>query len=260
MKLRIKSIVILGLCMLLLLCSCDSSEVKNELSNNTSVEETIMLNQRQKKILEDMRLPTDYDSLTTRQKNAIIAIEEMLSYLEGKYDDKFEYYDYYEAVPGIEAHLEAGCSVGIVTVYRRSENGTDSYTDDYMAVSTSPQYGEIIENYIGQFFNPSSYKVFSIVSDVKKIDEDLLSVASATSFVFFDRSVAESDFDEFVQEYANWIKQNAQGNAIVTKFFLLKNDDLNSINKYNYEEKLYEVEYTKNRVCSLSSLGVINVF
>lgn len=56
-----------------------------------SVEEPDHLTQRQEELLEEMGLPTEYDSLTDSQKNAITSIEDCLTYLEDKYHEEFRY-------------------------------------------------------------------------------------------------------------------------------------------------------------------------
>lgn len=260
MKQKITSIVLLTLCIMLLLCSCDTSQGQNENTSNTLKEETVVLNQRQKDILEQMNLPKDYDSLTVIQKNAIVAIEDMLSYLETKYDETFTYSGYYEASSAEEEHLIAECSIGEVTVFRNRENGQYFYTDDYAAVSAGPQYREAISNYIEETFESGTYKVFSVVNSVNNAEVAPLHGASAASYVFFDASVTESEFEAFVLEFANWIKEQSQGNATVTKFYLLQTDDLGSIYDFNYEEKTLESIYAKKLSCSISDTGEINIF
>ena len=260
MKRKLVSIVLLTLCMMILLCSCNLTQEQNEITSDTSKEETVVLNQRQKDILEQMKLPRDYDSLTITQKNAIVAIEDMLSYLETTYDETFTYSGYFEASSAEEEHLVTECSIGEVTVFRSRENGQYFYTDDFAEVSAGPQYREAISNYIEESFGSGTYKVFSVVNRVNNAEVAPLHGASAASYVFFDTSVTESEFEGFVLKYANWIKKQSQGNATVTKFYLLQTDDLGNIYEFNYEEKTLESIYVKKLNCSISDTGEINIF
>ncbi|MCF0109031.1 MAG: hypothetical protein HUJ57_02905, partial [Erysipelotrichaceae bacterium] len=50
-----------------------------------------VLTQRQKDILAEQGLPTDYEKLTTSQKGAISAIEDLLSYLEETHNEEFTF-------------------------------------------------------------------------------------------------------------------------------------------------------------------------
>ncbi len=100
-----------------------------------SVEEPDHLTQRQEELLEEMGLPTEYDSLTDSQKNAITSIEDCLTYLEDKYHEEFRYLSYAKAGPLEEEHLEAypasETPSDVVTVYRTYEDGEYHYEDDY---------------------------------------------------------------------------------------------------------------------------------
>ena len=56
--------------------------------------ENYKLNDRQVAILKEMEMPTEWDELTNYQQDCIMAIEEMLEYLEKKYDKEFCYGGY----------------------------------------------------------------------------------------------------------------------------------------------------------------------
>ncbi len=260
MRKKITSIVLLLFGVMFLLCACNMATEQGENKSNTSEEAIVVLNQRQKDILSQMNLPKNYEELTIIQKNAIVAIEDMLSYLENKYDETFTYSGYYEASSAEEEHLTAVCSLGVVTVYRSRENGQYSYNDNYLAISASPQYQEAISNYLAEFFEGGKYKVFSVVNSISNTEVMLLHGASAVSYVFFDSTVTETEFAVFVSHYADWIKEQANGNATITKFYLLQNDDLGNIYDFNYEEKVLESIYTKKLCCSISDSGEINIF
>lgn len=228
--------------------------------NTSSDTEAVVLSQRQKEILEQMGLPRDYDSLDIVQKSAIVAIEDMLNYLENQYNETFTYSGYYEASSVEDEHLVAECSIGRVTVFRSRENGKYFYTDDFAAVSAGPQYREAISEYIGESFEAGTYKVFSVVNSINNAEVTPLHGASAASYIFFDSSVTETELKVFVLKYADWMKVQSQGNATVTKFYLLQADELDDIYDFNYEEKTLESIYAQTLTCSISDTGEINIF
>lgn len=61
---------------------------------STNMKENVTLNDRQIDILLSEDLPTEWNKLTPNQQKSIQAIEEMLEYLENKYDKEFIYAGY----------------------------------------------------------------------------------------------------------------------------------------------------------------------
>lgn len=86
------SILKIGILCLLFLMLGGCGTEKNE-----EIDSKITLNERQKSILAEKELPTDYEELNITQKAAIVAIEEMLEAIETKYDMEFCYAGYIEA-------------------------------------------------------------------------------------------------------------------------------------------------------------------
>lgn len=79
----------------------DSQEIQQEQTkepeiqlNDKTKEPEIQLNDRQKRILAEKGLPDSYEQLSYNQKKAIVSIEEMLQYAEGKYQMAFCYAGY----------------------------------------------------------------------------------------------------------------------------------------------------------------------
>ncbi len=80
---------ILLLFLVLLLCACKEN-------TSSDVKDGIVLNERQKSILEKKGLSTEYEDLTYSQQQAIVSIEELLQVLETKYGEEFSYDSYRE--------------------------------------------------------------------------------------------------------------------------------------------------------------------
>ena len=97
------------ICLCFLLSGCalfhnkgDDSETKFEYQMvKEMISQPVELNDRQKEILESEGLSTNYNSLNDEQKESIIKIEMLLTYLEDKYGEEFKYVKYYVDYEGI---------------------------------------------------------------------------------------------------------------------------------------------------------------
>ena len=250
---------------LFLLSACQSIPNSNSSNGNqgnglSNKEDEVMLNQRQIDILVSYNLPTEYDKLTLSQRSAIEAIETMLLQLENTYNESFQYVGYYAKSVAGEEHLVASCSIGEVTIYRSYLDGKYNYWDDYDEIANAPRYQEKIAEYVAETFEKSKFKVFSIVNEMSGNDNNIFRCVSATNYVFVDNSVGEEDFLKFVESYGNWLKEQSNGNATITKFYLVKDGELSNIYEFNYQEKILETIYKKKLVCSISTSGEINIF
>ena len=78
--------------LILMMGVCGCTMNNSDLPNNTESE--VSLSQRQKDILAEQGLSTEYTELSASQQKAIVAIEEMLVYVEKKYNTSFSY-DYF---------------------------------------------------------------------------------------------------------------------------------------------------------------------
>ena len=57
-------------------------------------ETKVVLNERQRELLTEEALPTDFEALPDPQQEALVAIEKMLCFLEEKYGREFSYCGY----------------------------------------------------------------------------------------------------------------------------------------------------------------------
>lgn len=142
-------------------------------------------------------MPTQYKELTLSQKTAIEAIEDMLVYLEEKYEDTFSYSGYVTQSTVEEEHLIAECSSGTVTVYRRYLDGGWSCEDDYAEVCAVPKYKELIDERVSQYFDSGTYKVSVMVNRMTSETQNPFLGASGTSYIFVDESAGKEKFDVF---------------------------------------------------------------
>lgn len=237
-----------------------------------SVEEPDHLTQRQEELLEEMGLPTEYDSLTDSQKNAITSIEDCLTYLEDKYHEEFRYLSYAETGPLEEEHLEAypasETPSDVVTVYRTYEDGEYHYEDDYGKIGEKPLYESRIREYATQSFPDSGVKVFSDIRNSghgtegqSVSEENVLQTTSAVTYIFISDTVCTEElFQDFTQDCAKWMESRCQG--VAAQFCLRLTDaaQWESIGVSTYEDKLGEDIFSAEAECGISAAGEVTIY
>ncbi len=130
----------------------------------------VELNERQCEILWSMDLPADWDELTLRQQESIVAIEEMLEYLENKYDKEFVYagYRYPDPLFNDEESLLAyakGDDPDTQTIsVTRTEDG---FEDTYDWVLLAPKYQAEMEEKLAPILEGQTYKMYTELTGVK---------------------------------------------------------------------------------------------
>lgn len=237
-------------------------------TNDTIKDSKVILNERQKAILEVEGLSTNYDELTYIQKNAIQEIEEMLVYLENKYNETFVYvrYDYSKKElcalrEGTEYDADANLNYYIyVTGDDSQENSySDSYEESMLEVRLSEQLKKELENYWTEKVG-EDFVLFMPVSDFTEYDENnLIGSASIESYVFIDSStIDESKLESVANKYADWIKSKLDGGFNSTRIFVLEQDDLKLLTIYNYTDKFEKALYSRDVLVKRS--GEIEIY
>lgn len=154
------------LCMLLLLLmavgGCAVNKNDHAETAGAVVNGSQELSQRQKEILEEQGLSADANELTAWQLRSITAIEDMLLYLEEKYDRSFDYVGYIPA-GNLEKETLRACLSGVgpqtdsfdVT---KTENG---YEDNYLNIAIRDDYAAYVEEIMISSLNHDRLKVFA---------------------------------------------------------------------------------------------------
>lgn len=238
-------------------CRMENTESKNV---NKSQSEVI-LNKRQKEILEAEGLPTDYSKLNYNQKNAIVAIEEMLQYLENKYGESFNYHGYVEkgvlekeqlyAYPSSSTYIKDGCSVT-----KEEIDGKVTYTDDYINVLLREPYNKYISDYVKSYFEDKSVRVYTEVTETSltKIPNDLSEFDNNTvsdNMIFIDAgTVSEEKYKKFLSDYKAWITEHKlySNNQII----LFKEGYINKLTRYQYSDYLSSEYCILREDCNLT--------
>lgn len=152
MKSKVKTILWICMLCLFLLCGCTSvqenkvseSEVTIHSEETTQLEEDVVnLTERQIQILREKGLPEEYNQLTDSQKDAIVKIERVLTYLEETYDNTFEYDSYVSSgVDGqyVTTKIANSMPEKYVTVYIAYENNQYVYSDNYEEIMSTTEY------------------------------------------------------------------------------------------------------------------------
>ena len=220
---RIKLIAFIGV-MTMLLSAC---------ANKGKGDDTVVvLNQRQKDILAEQGLPTDYEKLTTAQKGAISAIERMLSYLEETHNEEFTFSGRYW--PTGPQHIEAYCSKGMVTAYSKYSDGRIICWDSYNNLLRENEVRSIIESWFQEQYEAGTYKCY--LKFYSRIDHD-----PENDVVYGNGIAVFPDCDqEQILEIAASFDQWAKGQDLNTQFNLVFRgyaaEDFARINEYNIEK------------------------
>ena len=246
-----KKLIIIGLTAIIGtgICGCN---IKENSSDDTKKNTEIVLNERQKEILEEEGLSTNPEELTYSQKKSIVAIDEMLTAIEKKYNRSFSYAGYIEEGALEEEQLIAYPSDGdkdgeSFAVTRTKESGEYVYEDEYVNVVAKQIYAAYILEYCQTQLGENNVKVYSIITNIK--DKEMLLKAeqidfnvSGESCIFVDgEKITEEVYNNFLSSYEKWTEEH--GIDENTEFVLLKEEVIKNVNKYNYTNYLSSEYY-----------------
>ena len=187
------------------------------ITGDKSVDESSELNETQIEILAAEGLPTDYDELTASQQHIIDRIDEMLSYLNEKYEEPFVYADYIpqellqtETLIAYPRSTGSGDGKYLVTVTTEG----DSFTDDYFDFSVSDLAEELTNEFLAQHFDSDEYKYFAspLACDITMAEMENGNFQwkyGASNRIFLLESECSIDnVEEFAVEYANFLYEH----------------------------------------------------
>lgn len=225
-------------------------------------EEISVLNERQKQVLEEMGLPTDYESLTLNQKSAIAAIEEMLCYLEQKYSENFHYLGYDAAGGGQPERLKVVGPLGTVTVSRTPKSEGFEYRDNYADLLAVDLFENAVDGFLAERIGEENVRVFAVLNGTEDgADEsNILSKTTATCYVFFSSSFERDSFSTLVTDFGSWISASASGHASTTKFIWVSGEELKDIYPFNYEQKSLDLEPIAALHCLVDARGKVDIY
>lgn len=248
------------------------------------------LTERQKEILTHEGLPADYDKLTDSQKSAVTSIEDMLAWLEDKYQQEFCYVSY---VPGgtleeeqLEAYPAESSEADTVTVYRTYEDGSYQYEDNFTEVLVRPVYEEWVGGFVQQYLPVEGVKIYTEIKTIdekldKTISENVLAKGdagadleedaaedviemlsgrvSAVTYVYMVSAVYGSQYDRFLDAVPGWLSENCRGVPAGLWLRMADTEEWQDIDSSNYEDKIREDIYTEKADCAISGSGKVTV-
>ncbi|MBQ9886694.1 MAG: hypothetical protein IJM37_07550 [Lachnospiraceae bacterium] len=221
----------------------------------------IILNARQKRILREQGIPVEYENLVESQKEAIVAIEEMLKAAEYKYKKKFAYAGYIPGTAFEEEQLIAYPEDGSreddsFTIKRQMKNGRMDYQDDYINIAVKPLFEKYLENFFVSEQEAGRVKVFAEVTktDLLKVPEDFSDFDGniiSVNTIFIDGECFEyKKFNALMDNYREWLKNHRLpgGNEVI----LLKDNVFDEVSEENYYDYYDEEYYICRADCDLN--------
>lgn len=245
MKNKFRIGMIVGFIFLMIgVCGCLMNHPN--LSKNTKPE--VSLSERQKRILAENGLPIEYDELRISQRSAIMAIEEMLCYVEEKYDTSFSYAGYIAASPLEKEHMLAFPTSGskMSDTFTITKNG-DTYEDDYINVAINAEFTSYIYENVQSFAPDTEFKVFSKITktsflEVPASPPDFDGKVESSLLIFIDGSTfKEEDLGSFKAQFTGFMREHKLYG--MAQMILLKEGQIAYPTKYNYADYLSEEHY-----------------
>lgn len=249
---RKKSALFLICCFIICLVGC-GEKIKTEHSQKNS---QVELTSRQKKILKEAGLSTNYDDLLSSQRIAIKRIEELYKYLDSEYDEEFIYEGYIAPNSLQDEQLivypQGLTESDIVTVTVSKIDDKEIITDDYLNLLLRDDYESYIKNIIVKLVNSENVKVYSEITEVKdKNNSEYDNNVSAMNKIFI---LSTDDNKEMLDKLNKKYKESLESHKLysVNKFYIMEENAFEKIIKYNYEEYLNDDNIVAKFRCSLS--------
>lgn len=238
-------IIVSLIIMMIGVCGC----TMNNSDSPSNTESEVSLNQRQKDILAEQGLSTEYTELSASQQKAIVAIEDMLVYAEKKYDMSFSYAGYSTQSSLEKEHMRAFPTSGDRETDSFTITKTDSgYEDDYINVAANSIYVAYVCDGIKTILPDTEIKVFAEITktslvEVPTVDTDLNGKVESSLWVFIDgTTLGEHDINNFKTEFSEYLSEHQL--YCMAQIILLKDGEIASLTKYNYSDYLSEEYYT----------------
>lgn len=220
----------------LLIVGCSSCYTV-PISNKTSVNE-YKLNNRQKEILKQEGLPTNYNDLSISQKASIEAIDTLFDYLQKKYpDEKFTYNGYVGPTinPLEEEHLIVNSNYGLVNVYREYNQQKTVITDDFAEVKVAYKYASTLNDYIKSFVDEN---LFVVDVDINEFNKDSAGTTpssyGANIKIYFNEKIGKKVYVKNIKKILSYYSKKAKCITDV-EFALIKENEFST-----YVVQLYE--------------------
>ena len=249
-----KKVIIIGICTLMLLVLVFaykfSKMTGKGIGMDNTEEITVVLNERQKKILEQEGLPTVYEELDFAQKSAIESIELLLQQLEKKYGDHFAYIKYKPTGMSGPASLVAKDldrkELGAITITGRAKKGKMTYEDDFEEREAEVLYKKELFEFLDKQIpgDDSSCFIYCNIYTYDKKTKDIIKGSKAVNCVALS-GVSEKQLKKMVYTYNDWMLEKETKYGIDTLFFTIEKKKFSQINENNIWDYATSDNYEK---------------
>ena len=232
-----------------------------------SYDDGAWLRGRQEEVMTMAGLTGAYEKLTDTQKGIVTSIGQMLDWIEGKYQQKFQYISYAPGDAIEQEHLkvypEQGGESDVVTVYRTYENGLYRYEDDYGEILVRPAYEEQVRTFAEQYLPSEGIKIYTEIKNGGSGAADgelVLNEVSAATYIFMDDALCSGQYEAFLEAVPDWLAENCQGVPAGIYLRMTESEAWQQIDRSGYEDKLREDIYTGEAECAISGSGKVTVY
>lgn len=245
--------------MLIIMNSCSVNETVNSNASNEG-DKKMTLNERQISICEDMGLATNYDALTDQQKKCIVRIEELLQYLDNKYDTTFNYLGYKEAFAPVyqketlEAYSDEFSEYEYTTL-TVEKNGSfiDDYPFQFVKRIVRPDFMEYMQENLDMKFKVYVIYGRTDIKDVSKINKETLSGTTEVTCTAFVEQSEDMSVSEIGDAIAEWYRSlGIYGNTTV---IAINSETFDEITYDNYESIREKKNLDRYLLCKVSKSG-----
>lgn len=220
----------------------------------------VELSTRQREICEDLGLSPVFESLTPQQQKCIVRIEEMLKYLDNKYNTTFKYHGYYEAFAPVyqkeklEAYTDDTNEYEFTTLTVESDG---SYKDDYPLQLIKPIVRYDFIDYMKKHLN-KEFKVYAIegetkITDIRSISKEALSGTTVLGCTAFVEQSDDLDVTAVGTAIGEWY--NSLGIYGNTNVIAVNKGTLKDINFDNYSSVKLNQKLSNYLFCEVDSSG-----
>lgn len=221
-----------------------------------SYKEHMQLNDRQKRILKEMGLSTNFKELTDKQIANISRIEEILQYLDKKYNKEFEYAGYVEKSALEDEYLLAYSKDGNKnTEIFKVECSKNKFTDDYLNLLIRPVYENKMYKRMKCIVKNADLKIYSTIyeSDITKVDfgeEDVTKNTKSSTMIFLSsENLNTEDYDSLYGKVKLILMKNQfSGNF---QLLIYKKEYFNKLNREIYYAYLDENYYLYRKTINI---------
>ena len=248
-----KKLIMIGIVIIIGIgaCGCNMKRKDSNIGKENEEKKKIaelVLNERQKEILKELRWSTNVKELDYFEKKAIIEIEEMLTAMEEKYNRSFSFIDYNGEGLGMGGLWEDECLIAYPSDGAKSfdsfevrkvegENGIE-YEDDYMNVAIRDDFSEYMTKIASEALHTESVKVFAEVTrttltEVPSDEKMYNGAVGSSNYICIDSSSINA---EELQTYVDELKKTFFENKLygISQIIFLKANVIEKLNQYNY--------------------------